>query len=134
MMKSLWDICLNKKTALGNEGRSPRLNLIFPYGMVAEVGAQVWLGESSDQNNTAREKLAFTAWPEHHWPMRFLRHNVRKMKMSPRKVRLFVKPFCGWCDEAQAWLDEHGIQYDTLDVTADARARQEMFDLSQQTL
>ena len=54
--------------------------------------------------------------------------------MSPRKVRLFIKPFCGWCDEAQAWLDEHGIQYDTLDVTADARACQEMFDLSQQTL
>ena len=47
---------------------------------------------------------------------------------------MFIKPFCGWCDEAQAWLDEHGIQYDTLDVTADARARREMVELSQQTL
>ena len=54
--------------------------------------------------------------------------------MKPRKVRLFIKPFCGWCDEAQDWLDERGIQYDTLDVIADGRARREMFDLSQQTL
>ena len=54
--------------------------------------------------------------------------------MKPREVRLFVKPFCGWCDEAQDWLDERGIQYDTLDVITDGRARREMFDLSQQTL
>ena len=54
--------------------------------------------------------------------------------MKPRKVRLFIKPFCGWCDEAQDWLDERGIQYDTLDVIADGRARREMFELSEQTL
>ena len=54
--------------------------------------------------------------------------------MKPRKVRLFIKPFCGWCDEAQDWLDERGIQYDTLDVIADVRARREMFELSEQTL
>ena len=56
------------------------------------------------------------------------------LKMKPGKVRLFIKPFCGWCDEAQDWLDERGIQYDTLDVIADGRARREMFELSEQTL
>ena len=54
--------------------------------------------------------------------------------MKPRKIRLFVKPFCGWCDEAQDWLDERGIQYDTLDVIADGRAHREMVELSEQTL
>jgi len=32
------------------------------------------------------------------------------------------------------WLDERGIPYQTLDVTADAVAHREMFELSRQTL
>jgi glutaredoxin 3 len=54
--------------------------------------------------------------------------------MKPNQVRLFVKPFCGWCHEAQDWLEERGITFETLDVTSDARARKEMFELSGQTL
>lgn len=54
--------------------------------------------------------------------------------MKPEKVRLFVKPFCGWCHEAQEWLEERSIPYETLDVTTDRKARQEMLDLSGQTL
>ena len=54
--------------------------------------------------------------------------------MKFESVRLFVKPFCGWCHEAQEWLDERGIKYDLLDVTTDRAARQEMFDLTGQTL
>jgi glutaredoxin len=54
--------------------------------------------------------------------------------MKPNSVRLFVKPYCGWCHEAQDWLDEKGIQYELLDVTTNRAARQEMFDLSAQTL
>ena len=54
--------------------------------------------------------------------------------MKPNRVRLFIKPFCGWCHEAIEWLDERGIEYETLDVMSDGRARQEMFDLSGQTL
>jgi glutaredoxin 3 len=54
--------------------------------------------------------------------------------MSPTSVRLFIKPYCGWCHEAVDWLDERGIQYETLDVTSDAVARREMFELSGQTL
>ena len=54
--------------------------------------------------------------------------------MKPKNVRLFVKPFCGWCHEAQDWLDEHEVEYQTLDVTTDRAARQEMLELSGQTL
>ena len=52
--------------------------------------------------------------------------------MKPRKVRLFIKPFCGWCRDAQDWLDDRGIQHATLDVSADIGARSEMFELSGQ--
>lgn len=54
--------------------------------------------------------------------------------MNPRHVRLFIKPFCPWCHEAIDWLDARGIQYEKLDVTRDRAARQEMFELSGQTL
>jgi glutaredoxin 3 len=53
--------------------------------------------------------------------------------MRPRQVRLFVKPYCGWCHEAAEWLEERGVEFETLDVTADRAARQEMFELSGQT-
>lgn len=48
-------------------------------------------------------------------------------------IRLFIKPFCPWCDEARDWLDERGIRYEPLDVTADRAARDEMFRLTGQT-
>ena len=54
--------------------------------------------------------------------------------MKPEKVRLFIKPFCGWCHEAQEWLEARGIPYETLDVIADSAARKEMFQLSGQSL
>ena len=54
--------------------------------------------------------------------------------MKPRHIRLFIKPYCGWCHEAQEWLDDRGIQYETLDVISDAAARREMAQLSGQTL
>ena len=54
--------------------------------------------------------------------------------MKPNKVRLFIKPYCGWCHEAADWLNDRGIQYETLDVVADAVARKEMVKLSGQTL
>jgi len=54
--------------------------------------------------------------------------------MKANSIRLFVKPFCGWCHEAQDWLEERGIQFESLDVTANRAARQEMLELSGQTL
>ncbi|HEV2453705.1 MAG TPA: glutaredoxin family protein [Verrucomicrobiae bacterium] len=49
-------------------------------------------------------------------------------------VRLFIKPYCPWCDKAIDWLDEHGVSYETLDVIADPEANAEMLRLSGQTL
>jgi glutaredoxin len=49
-------------------------------------------------------------------------------------IRLFIKPYCGWCHKAQRWLDERGIKYETLDVIADGEAMTEMVALSGQTL
>jgi glutaredoxin 3 len=50
------------------------------------------------------------------------------------RVRLFIKPYCSWCDQAMDWLDNRGISYETLDVIADAKANAEMLRLSGQTL
>ena len=54
--------------------------------------------------------------------------------MKPDKVRLFIKPYCGWCHDAQDWLKSRKIPYESLDVISDAKARQEMAELSGQTL
>jgi len=54
--------------------------------------------------------------------------------MKPEKIRLFIKPCCGWCHEAIDWLDERRLAYEKLDVTTDAAARKEMAALSGQTL
>ena len=50
------------------------------------------------------------------------------------KIRLFIKPYCGWCDQAIDWLDERGISYETFDVISDPKANAEMVRLSGQTL
>ena len=54
--------------------------------------------------------------------------------MKADRVRLFIKPFCGWCHEAIEWLDARGVKYETLDVISDPKARKEMVKLSGQTL
>lgn len=60
---------------------------------------------------------------------------VRQMIfVKPKQVRLFIKPCCGWCDKAARWLDEHGIDYKTIDVIADEAAFEEMIRLSGQEL
>lgn len=50
------------------------------------------------------------------------------------KIRLFIKPYCPWCQKAMHWLDEHGIKYETLDVIANQEALDEMVRLSGQEL
>jgi glutaredoxin len=49
-------------------------------------------------------------------------------------VRLFVKPWCPWCQRAEAWLQTRGITYERLDVTQNHQAWQEMVRISGQTL
>jgi glutaredoxin 3 len=50
------------------------------------------------------------------------------------KARLFIKPYCGWCDKAVRWLDDHNIAYEMIDVIADEAAFAEMIRLSGQEL
>jgi len=50
------------------------------------------------------------------------------------RVRLFVKPYCGWCHRAQHWLDNHDIDYETIDVISNDDAYEEMVRLSGQDL
>ncbi len=53
--------------------------------------------------------------------------------MKPKSIRLFIKPYCGWCHEAIAWLNSHGFKHTQLDVTSDSAAAKEMRDLTGQT-
>jgi glutaredoxin 3 len=50
------------------------------------------------------------------------------------KIRLFIKPYCGWCHKAIRWLDDHDIDYEKIDVIADEAAFEEMIRLSGQDL
>ena len=53
--------------------------------------------------------------------------------MKPKSIRLYVKSFCGWCREAKDWLDERGIAYDEINVSADRVAFDEMRRLTGQS-
>jgi len=48
------------------------------------------------------------------------------------KIRLFIKPSCGWCHLAKEWLDRRCIKYELIDVFAQRGAFQEMVNLSGQ--
>ncbi len=50
------------------------------------------------------------------------------------KIRLFIKPYCGWCHKAVRWLDDRGIEYEEIDVIADEAAFDEMIRISGQEL
>jgi glutaredoxin 3 len=50
-----------------------------------------------------------------------------------KNIRLFIKPHCPWCHQAQNWLNERGVKYDTHDVISDNAAMTEMVGLSGQT-
>ncbi len=54
--------------------------------------------------------------------------------MKPAHIRLFIKPYCGWCGKAMDWLDERGVDYEVLDVISDSKAYDEMERLSGQSL
>ncbi len=54
--------------------------------------------------------------------------------MKAKRIRLFIKPYCGWCTKATRWLDDHDVSYETIDVIADESAFDEMIRLSGQEL
>lgn len=49
------------------------------------------------------------------------------------KPTLYVKDGCPWCEEAIAYLDDHGVAYTQKEVRGDAAAFAEMQKLSGQT-
>jgi len=55
---------------------------------------------------------------------------AQELVVKPRRIRLFIKPYCGWCHKAMRWLNERKIDYTTIDVTADESAMAEMVRLS----
>ena|GEM_PF-251358 len=56
------------------------------------------------------------------------------VSVKPKRVRLFIKPYCAWCHRATRWLNERGIEHETVDVTSDETAYDEMIRLSGQEL
>jgi glutaredoxin 3 len=54
--------------------------------------------------------------------------------VKPKRIRLFIKPYCPWCHRATRWLNEHDIGHETVDVTGDETAYDEMIRLSGQEL
>lgn len=54
--------------------------------------------------------------------------------MAPRSIRLFIKPYCPWCHQAEAWLKARGLRYEALDVIHNPDYRAQMYALSGQTL
>jgi len=56
------------------------------------------------------------------------------MDVKPKRIRLFIKPYCGWCHKAIRWLDGQGVVYEKVDVIADETAFDEMIRLSGQDL
>ncbi len=47
--------------------------------------------------------------------------------------KLYIKPGCPWCDEVVDYLDRKGIEVETIVVSGNREAMQEMVDLSGQT-
>jgi glutaredoxin 3 len=56
------------------------------------------------------------------------------MDVKAKNIRLFIKPYCGWCHKAIRWLDDRDIEYETIDVIADENAFDEMIRISGQDL
>jgi glutaredoxin 3 len=54
--------------------------------------------------------------------------------VQPKRVRLFIKPYCPWCHRAMKWLNERDIEYESVDVLASEAALDEMRRLSGQDL
>jgi glutaredoxin 3 len=45
---------------------------------------------------------------------------------------VYSTDWCGFCEAAKRLLDEHGIDYEEIDISADPAFRQKVFDLAGQ--
>ena len=53
-------------------------------------------------------------------------------RISEPKVTLYSVSWCGWCDLARAWLDEHDVSYREIDVPDMQQERHEVLQVSGQ--
>ena len=53
---------------------------------------------------------------------------------KPEKVKLYVKPVCGWCRQAEHWLKRQGVEFEVVDVFENPAAFEEMERISGQIL
>ena len=56
------------------------------------------------------------------------------MPLVSAELKLYVKVWCPWCVRAARYLDQHGYNYDQLDVERDREAMAEMVRISGQHL
>jgi glutaredoxin 3 len=54
--------------------------------------------------------------------------------VKAKRIRLFIKPYCGWCHKAVRWLKDRQIEFEEVDVMSDEAAYDEMISLSGQEL
>jgi len=52
--------------------------------------------------------------------------------MKERPI-LYIKAGCPWCQEAQMFFDQHGVDVQTVDVNRDKSAMNRMVEISGQT-
>ena len=50
-----------------------------------------------------------------------------------KSIKLYSKQLCGWCQEAKAYLKQHNLPFEEVDVGTNAAAYAEMQRLSGQT-
>lgn len=51
---------------------------------------------------------------------------VKPAHRLPRRVKVFSTATCHHCVTAKRYLDEHGIEYEDVDIIHDLKARREM--------
>jgi len=49
-----------------------------------------------------------------------------------KKVKVYSTSTCSFCQKAKQFLDESGIEYESIDVSTDQKAAQEMIERSGQ--
>jgi glutaredoxin 3 len=50
------------------------------------------------------------------------------------ELTLYIKPWCSWCVEASAWLENRGYHFNKINVLSDPAAYQHMRRISGQSL
>lgn len=50
-----------------------------------------------------------------------------------KTVKVYSTPTCPWCNKTKAFLKEHGVKFESIDVSADEKAARDMIKKSGQT-